>query len=256
MSGVWSGTVAGQPGTSVMPQAPGNGAPRPGWPPRLSPRMLLSLLPSVLISIVAPAVAWIWIRPHVASGAAALAAVMAIPASYTLAGFAWRRRVDPVGVLTVAGAGLALLGSWLAGGSALAIELQDPAETGALGLACLVSVIARRPLYLIGLRLMARRNAQAAGMLADPSLARAGAATGVTAIIGVIFLVHATAITILALSVSPGTFVSLSRPVGLPIFAAGLITLIWYRRRRRAQARIDAPPSADGPVTSRPEEQP
>jgi hypothetical protein len=193
--------------------------------------MLASLLPSVLASIVAPALAYTWVRPHVASNAAALLAAMAIPAGWTLATFAWRRRADPLGVISVAGFGVALAVSYLTGGSALALELQDPAQTGALGLACVVSVIARRPLQLMALCLLARRNAQAARMLADPATRRTSMVA--TAIIGAIFLAHAIAITILALTLPTGTFLAVSRPVGLPIIAAGLTILIWYRRRRR-----------------------
>ena len=48
---------------------------------------------------------------------------------------AWRRRADRLGLLSVAALGAALAVSYLTGGSALALELQDPAETGAIGLA-------------------------------------------------------------------------------------------------------------------------
>jgi hypothetical protein len=218
-------------------QDTGPDTPRPGWPPWVSPRMLLSLLPSALANVVAPAVAYSQIRPHVASSATALLAAMAIPAVYTLAVFAWRRRVDPLGLLSVAGFGIALAASYLSGGSTLAVELQDPVETGAIGLVCLASIVVRRPLWLMVLRLVARHNAQAARMLADPATRRS--ATVETAIIGAIFLAHAIPVTILALTVTPGTFVALSRPLGLPLIAAGVAVLIWYRRRSRARRRDD-----------------
>jgi hypothetical protein len=200
--------------------------------------MLLSLLPSALVNFAAPAVAYSQIRPHVAGNALALLAAMAIPVVYTLAVFTWRRRADPLGLLSAAGFGIAVAVSYLTGGSALAVELQDPAETGAVGLACMVSVIARRPLWLMVLRLAARRNAQVARRLADPAAGRT--ATAETVIIGAILLAHAIAITTLALTVPPGTFVALSRPVGLPMIGVGLAILLWYRRRSRARARHDA----------------
>lgn len=220
--------------TSVPPQAPGPDASQRSWPPRLSPRMLVSLLPSAVAGIVAPALAYTLIRPHVASNATALLATTAIPAGWTVATFAWRRRADRLGLLSVAGFGIALAVSYLTSGSALALELQDPAETGAAGLACFVSVIARRPLWLVALHLAARRNAQAARMLANPATRRT--ATAETMIIGAILLTHAIAITILALTLPTGTFLAVSRPVGLPVIAVGLAVLIWYRRRRRHAA--------------------
>lgn len=212
--------------------------------------MLASLLPGALAGIVAPALAYTLIRPHVASSAAALLAAMAVPAGWTLATFAWRRRAAPLGLLSVAGLSAALAVSYLTGGSTLALELQDPAGTGALGLACMVSVIARRPLYLMALRLLARRNAQAARILADPATRRS--ATVETAIIGTIFLAHAIAVTVLALTLPTGTFLAVSRPVGLPIIAVGLTVLIWYRRSRRKRTRQDMTPQAGGPEDDQP----
>jgi hypothetical protein len=236
--------------TSGPPQAPGAGAPQPGWPPRLSPRVLASLLPSALANVVAPALAYTLIRPHVASSTVALLVVTAIPACWTLATFAWRRRADRLGLLSVAVSVIALAVSYLTGHSPLALELQDPAETGAIGLACVASVIARRPLWLMALRTLARRNAHAGRMLADPAIRRT--ATVETAIIGAILLVHAIAITILALTLSTGTFVVVNRLVGLPILAAGVTVLIWYRRSRRRKTRQDMTVQGGGSADDQP----
>lgn len=232
--------------TSVPPEPPAPDAQQPGpaqpdWPPRLSPRMLVSMLPSVLANIAAPAVAYSLVRPQVSTSAGALLAAMAIPVAWTLGTFAWRRRADRLGLASVAVSLVALGVSYFAGHSTLTLELQDPAETGALALACLVSVIMRRPLWLMVLRLLARGNAQAARLLAGPS-ARHNA-TVETLIIGAMFGVHAVAITILALTVPTGTFVALSRPVGLPSLGIGLVVLIGYRRSRRRKGTGNDQPS-------------
>jgi hypothetical protein len=151
----------------VPPQVPGQGdTSEPAWPPKLSPRLLVSLLPSVLVNIVGPALAYTWIRPQVASSTVALLVAMAIPAGWTIAVFAWRRRPAPLGLVSMAVTGVAVAVTYLAGGSPLVLELQDPAQTGAIGLACLVSVVMGRPLYLMVMRLLARRDARAARMLA------------------------------------------------------------------------------------------
>lgn len=219
-----------RPGTDARPQGPGPGTPWPGWPPRLSPRLLVSLLPGLLASFVAPELGYALIRPHVASSVIALLIVMAIPVGWSLGTLAWRRRVSRLGLLSVAVSVIALAVMYLTGGSALAVKLQDPATTGALGLACLVSVIARRPLYLMALRPVARRSALAARVVADPAVRRT--ATVSTAIIGAFLLVHAIAVTILALTLPTGTFLAVYRLVGVTIIAAGLAVLIWYRRSR------------------------
>ncbi len=81
-------------------------------------------------------------------------------------------------------------------------------------------------------------------MLADPATPRTSMVA--TAIIGAIFLVHAITITILALTLPTGTFLAVSRPVGLPILAVGLTILIWYRRSRRRKTRQDMASQAGG----------
>jgi hypothetical protein len=56
--------------------------------------------------------------------------------------------------------GIGVLISWASGGSALALELQDPALTGLTGIACLASVALGRPLHPIILRWLGRNNAR------------------------------------------------------------------------------------------------
>lgn len=164
-----------------------------------------------------------------ASSTVALLVAMAIPAGWTLAVFAWRRRAAPLGLTSMAVTGIAVAVTYLAGGSPLVLELQDPAQTGAIGLACLVSVIIGRPLYLMVMRLLARHDARAAWMLADPGIRHTAVVE--TTIIGALLLVHAVAITALAMTLPTGTFLAVNRLVGLPIIAAGLAVLIGYRRR-------------------------
>jgi hypothetical protein len=214
----------------VPPPVPRPDDRKPGWPPRLSPRLLAGLLPSVLANVVEPPLAYALARPHLTSSAEALLVAMALPVVWTLASFAWRRRADPLGLASVTVTVIALAATYLSGGSTLALELQDPAETAALGLACIVSVIARKPLYLMALRLAARRNAKAARMVTDPVVRRTSTVS--TAIIGAILLVHATAISVLALTLKTSTFLAVYRLVGLPIIAVGVAVLIWYRRRQ------------------------
>jgi hypothetical protein len=253
VSAATAGTLTHPVRTDMTPPAPapGNGpgtgpdtGPEPTWPPRPSPRLLVSVLPSLAANVVAPALAYTLIRPHLASNTLALLAAMAIPAAWTLATFAVRRRADRLGLISIAGFAIAVAATYLSGGSPLAAELQDPAETGAIGLAFLASVIVRRPLWLTVLRYAARHNAYAARRLADPATRRT--ATVETAIIGAIFLAHAIPITILALTLPTGTFVAVNRLIGLPILAAGIAGLIAYRRRQHAKTHHDATPRAEG----------
>jgi hypothetical protein len=132
------------------------------------------------------------------------------------------------------GFGVALLVQVLSHGSALAFELQDPAVTGLIGLACLGSVLIGKPLHLVAIRLSARTNARAARMLDAPDLVRSS--TIVTLVIGSLTLAHAVAVAVIALTQPVSGFLALSRPVGLSILGVGVLWAWWYRRRRRRDA--------------------
>jgi hypothetical protein len=176
------------------------------------------LAPSLLAGFLLPAVVYWLVRPHVGGDAAALAIGGAVPALWTVLRLAFWRRVDPAALVgTAAFAGAAVV-SVLTGGSSLPLKLHDAVVTGALGLACLVSVAIRRPL----LGLLGRR-------LGTPHALGAG-----TAIAGVTLIVHAAAHTLVALALPTSSYVIVSRVVGLPIYAAGALALIWYLRRQAA----------------------
>ena len=200
---------------------------RPGPQRRRGPGIVVSLV----VNFVAPLLAYYLIHPHVRSSALAFALAGAIPVGYTLVMLAIRRRLDPLGVISVASFGISVLVSWASGGDALALELQDPALTGLIGLACLVSVAIGKPLHPVILRLLGRGNARYADIA---TRARRSTSMVTTAIIGAAFTVHAAALTILALTEPTSTFVALQHPVGLPPIALGLAALFFYRSRLRA----------------------
>jgi hypothetical protein len=219
--------------TGCRPLVPPGGGTRPG-PQRHPGRSGLTALASLVINFVVPLLAYYLIRPHVGGSAAALALAGAIPVAYTLVMLAVRRRLDPVGVVSVVGFGIGVLVSWAAGGSTLALELQDPALTGLIGIACLVSVAIRRPLHSVILRLLGRGNARYAG-IASRSQGKTSMVT--TAIIGLAFLGHAVAVALLALTQPTSTFVALQHPIGLPFFGLGIAALFFYRSRQQARQR-------------------
>jgi hypothetical protein len=194
-----------------------------------SGRARLGALASLVINFVLPLAAYELLRPHVARPATALALAGAIPVGYTLAVLAVRRRLDPVGVVGVVSFGVGVLISWACGGNTLAIELQDPAVTGPLGIACLVSVAIGRPLHPVIRRLLGRGNSRYTD-IASRAQHRTSMVT--TTVIGLTLLGHAIALAVLALTQSTGTFVALQHAVGLPIFAVGIGGLYLYRHRR------------------------
>ena len=226
-----SGHPAGQPAKGT----------RPG-PPKPSGRAALAALAGVAVNFVVPLLAYHLIRPHTDSSAMALALAGAIPVAWTLAILAVRRKLSALGVVSVALFGLGVLVSWVSGGNTLAMELQDPALFGLLGIACLGSIAVGHPLHQVILRAMGRSNPRYT-QTADRAAA-VGASTVSTAIIGLAFLGHAVAVAVLALTQTTATFLALQNAVGLPFLGLGVAGLFIYGTRQQARQRAAAPPPA------------
>jgi hypothetical protein len=199
----------------------------------------------VAVNFGAPLLAYHLIRPHTDSSAMAVALSGAIPVVYTLGVLAVRRKLSTLGVVSVALFGLGVLISWISGGSTLAMNLQDPGLFGLFGIACLVSIAVGHPLHLLILRAMGRSNPRY-HQVADRAAA-SGTSMVSTAIIGLAFLGHAIAVTILALTQTTSTFLALQNPVGLPFLGLGVAGLFLYGTRQQARQRAAATtPGAGG----------
>lgn len=194
-------------------------------------RAALPLLVSLVISAVLPVLAYLLLRPRVHSDVTALVIAAAIPAAWTAGRLLLRRRLDPIGIIAVAGFAFGLLLLAATGGNELAFKLREDIWTGPLGLACLISVAVRRPLFLLALQVAARRNDRVAERIRNPATPRI--ATVSTVVIGLILLVHALILVVLALAASTATFLALSRPVSWLTVGCGLAGLVWWIRRQR-----------------------
>ncbi|HEX4725511.1 MAG TPA: VC0807 family protein [Pseudonocardiaceae bacterium] len=189
-------------------------------------RMARRMLPGLLTRIVVPLAGYAVLRPFVGSDAVALAVAAAVPTVWTIGSLLVRRKLDPFGVLGMAGFGVSLLLLWLTGGSAIAVKLGEPVVTGLLGVACLVSVVVGKPAYALLMRATGRP-------------ATGGAGT-VTVIIGTLLAVHAAVLVLLAFVLSTTDYLAIGRPVGWGVLAIGIAVLFWYRRRFMAHPRRDA----------------
>lgn len=198
-------------------------------PPRLSSRAcgnphLARRVPGVLVSVaagtVAPLLCYSQLR-HLAGGqVSALMIASLIPVTWTLAKLAVRRRLDPVGVVSVAGFGVGIVLLVLTGGSAFAFKIHGPVLTGALGFACLGSMLIRRPLGLL----------LPGSQPWIPGMTRRTAAHWITGIWGVILVTEAAVVIILAAVLPTPTFLTTQQPVGLSFLALVIGCLIWRKR--------------------------
>jgi hypothetical protein len=76
--------------------------------------------------------------------AGALAITDAIPMLWLVAYAIWRRRIEPIAVVAVVVFAIALVLTIAFGGSSLPLELRRSVFPGAVGVACLISLAARR----------------------------------------------------------------------------------------------------------------
>lgn len=192
-----------------------------------SHRRTLRLIAAVLI----PVVAYVVLSAALHSDLAALAITEALPVAWVLATGVRKRSVDPIALAVALVLAAAVLVSIASGGSTLPLKLRRGVITGSLGLACMASVLVRRPLLPAVADRLARawpRTERITLALASRSSHRQ--AIMLTAIVGVTLLADATAQVTLALSVSTAAFLGTSRLARLAIFAVGLGVCALYLR--------------------------
>lgn len=188
---------------------------------------------STIVAGIAPVVTYLVVRPRVQSTAIALAFAFGVPVAWAALTASWHRRLDLDGTLTIGAYALGLVVTILSGGSATPLKLHSAAETGALGVACLVSVVFRRPLLLLAIRILALRKGQRAGawrkVFAEPNLYRTFSV--ITLLVGVGLLIEATSQATLALLLPTVAFVALSLPVRFAIYSGGAGLFLALRGR-------------------------
>jgi hypothetical protein len=219
------GRPASQQGKTVMPDREDLSA-RAIWAAfrrRFGTRALVGFGLSVLLSAVAPLIFYERVEHLVGSQITTLLIAAAIPVAWTAGNLAVRRRLDPVGALSVAGYGIGLL---LLGvtGSAFAFKIHDGVLSGAIGVVCLASMVIGRPLF--GLLLPKS--------VSWPGMTRRAVANWVTGLWGVVLVADAAVIMLLAATLPTRTFLAVQHPVGLAFIAGGIAGVIWRRRRRPA----------------------
>lgn len=192
-------------------------------PPQLSPYRLAA-------GLLLPLVGYVLIRSLVGSGTTALLIVTACPALWLIGVWVVRRRVDPIGVLTLVTIVIAIAAFALTHGDPLALELRRGAVTGPIGVAALASVLMRRPLLLMVAEQRAGMSPEFASRLADP--ARRRFLTILTAIVGLFFAVDGLSQIVLALTVPTGSFVADSTAARIIVLGIGVIVTAWYIRDR------------------------
>lgn len=224
---------------------------------RPSPKHTIRLFAGLLVPLI-----FVALLQLLGDATKALAITEAIPLLWVIGYAIWRRRIEVVGAMALAGFGTALLVTIALGGSPMPLELHRALFPGAVGLACLVSLAARRPLLEIARDRVANEEPEATAQgrsQLDASDAHHALAV-LTAIIGLTMSADAAAQITLALTVSTATFGVAAHIAAWVIVGAGLavcgLYLRWTIGRNRDRMRTSGPEPTPAPEPASPPSKP
>lgn len=188
----------------------------------------------ILVGLL-PWLVYLAIRPALGSDTSALAVATAVPVVWVIIQWTRMRRVDGLGLVVVGAYVCALALSAVLGHGAMSLKLRDAGVLGAVGLACLVSVVFRRPLPWLGLRYFRRHHggpAKIATWIDDPKRRRDLAAATVLA--GATFLLATFIEVVLMIGATTAMFLAVAGPLGgLTPPAAVAVMVVFLRHRSR-----------------------
>lgn len=203
----------------------------------------------LVAGLLAPLIGFVVLLHAFGDATEALAVTDSIPMLWVLTYALWRRRIEPLGASAATLAAIALLLTIALGGSPLPLELHRAVFPGTVGLACLISFAARRPLLSIAFARLAKSSREVAAERrprVDAFIAHRALST-LTAVIGVTLVTDAAAQIVLALTVSPSTFGVVARVAGHLIVGVGLAICVVYLRwaiRRGRRREPELPPAS------------
>jgi hypothetical protein len=194
---------------------------------------VLTGLVEVGVNFLLPFAVFILLAPRYGD-ARALLASSAPPIAWTLFELAWRRRVDALSLVVLAGIGLSLL-AFAGGGGVTLLQLRERLITGIVGLVFLASAAIGRPLIYFLARASILRTSRAKAAHFESLREDAGfrrAMTVMTLAWGFALVAECAAEAALTLVVSVKAFLIVGPVVGYTALGLMLAWTWWYARRR------------------------
>lgn len=188
--------------------------------------MLKKLIPKLIVNWQVPLLVYMLLSNTFSNDTTALAVAGVIPALWTIVLWLWHRQVNWIGVITILGLSMAIAVSALSGGGSLPLKLYHPMIAGTAGLIFLISVVIRKPLMIV---LLKRFKVGDPERFESPAINRK--VTIVTAVFGSLLLLDAIIHAIMALTISTGTYLIMSRIVMIAMVAILFFASKWVMRR-------------------------
>ena len=218
---------------------------------------LRDVAPGVIGGAVIPLAVYYIVRHHVHGDATALMIAGAPAAAWVTVEWARKRRLDPIGCITLFGFVAGVTASLLLGGSAFVLKVRDSAFTCLFGLVCLASLTRSRPvMFYVGRALSAGDNPEKLQAYEElwtmPTAPRTFRI--ITAVWGAGLLAEGSARVALAAVLPTGTFLAVS-PILAAVMIGGMFAFtVWFsqRARQRGEAELAGSglvyPTLGGPV--------
>ena len=197
---------------------------------------LRDVAPGVVGGALIPLAVYYSVRHHVHGDATALMIAGAPAAVWVATEWARKRRLDPIGCITLFGFVAGVTASLLLGGSAFVLKVRDSAFTCVFGLVCLASLTRSRPLmFYVGRALSAGDNPEKVAAYEElwtmPTAPRTFRI--ITAIWGAGLLAEGSTRVALASLLPTGTFLAVS-PMLAAVMIGGMFAFtVWFSRRAR-----------------------
>lgn len=187
--------------------------------------MSKKLIPKLIVNLLVPLLAYMLLRNIFSNDTTALATAGAIPAVCTIVLWLWHRQVNWIGIIAILGLSIAIAVSALYGGSSLPLKIYHPIIAGAVGFIFLISVVIRKPLMIVLLKKFKVGDSE---RFSNPVVYRK--VTIVTSVFGSILLLDTVIHIILALTISTGTYLIISRIIMIVIAAILFFASKWVMR--------------------------
>ncbi len=189
--------------------------------------MQAKLVKKLIINWLFPLLLYLLLRTFFSNDTIPLAIAGIIPAIWTIILWLWRRQINWIGLFAIIGLFIAIVVSALSGGSSLPLKLYHPLIAGIAGFIFLISVIIKRPLLTLLLRKFRVGDPE---RFNNPSINKK--VTLVTGVIGAILLADALIHIIIALTLTTGTYLFMSRVVTIAFLVILYFASKWVMRRK------------------------
>ncbi len=205
---------------------------------------LRGILPSLILNIAIPLLLYFLVKRYISSSdVIALSVAALFPIFDSIYGVVRQHSLDAIAILSLVGTGASLV-SVLLGGSAQFLLIKESFFTGALGLACFVSLLFPRPLmFYIGRQFIAGRDPEKIARFNAQAQHPYGRFVHrlITAVWGIAYVGEFIIRVILVYTLPPALVLAIS-----PIILTGVTvaTLAWtfayvrYATRRGAELRL------------------